>query len=203
MITHSVKIINMAHLNYLRWELKHGSTNNQRCGVMLGCEGQCVCPNNCPQTSVCQDCLCSNDDLKTENCPNDSFALTWMLNCSCDAAYFIDTRHDPKYGSISNYCCFNAGCRETGCHRMSLEISEGLFIFWHNYAITKLLGLKYVWPTWQKGAHSATMTWNLRLRAASLRKASTVRERPTVMMTSLEWMCSSACMAMLSVVPSV
>lgn len=56
--------------------------------------------------------------------------------------------------------------------------------------------------TWQKGAHSATMTWNLRFLAASLRKASTVRERPTVMMTSLEWMCSRACMAMLSVVPS-
>lgn len=56
--------------------------------------------------------------------------------------------------------------------------------------------------TWQKGAHSATITWNLRFRAASFRNASTVLERPMVMMTSLEWMCSSACMEMLSVVPS-
>ena len=56
--------------------------------------------------------------------------------------------------------------------------------------------------TWQKGAHSATMTWNFLFRAASLRKASTVREKPMVMITSLEWMCSRAWAAMFSVVPS-
>lgn len=78
-------------------------------------------------------------------------------------------------------------------------VQEDLNVFLH-----KLIFLCHscFWSTWQKGAHSATMTWNLRLRAASLRKASTVRERPIVMMTSLEWMCSKACMEMLSVVPS-
>lgn len=46
------------------------------------------------------------------------------------------------------------------------------------------------------------MTWNFLFRAASLRKASTVREKPMVMITSLEWMCSRAWAAMFSVVPS-
>lgn len=57
-------------------------------------------------------------------------------------------------------------------------------------------------PTWQNGAHSATMTWNFLFCAASLRKASTVREKPMVMITSFEWMCSRAWAAMFSVVPS-
>lgn len=40
-------------ISYLRWELEHGSTNNQRCGVMLSCKGQCVCPVDGPQASIC------------------------------------------------------------------------------------------------------------------------------------------------------
>lgn len=106
--------------SYLRGELKHGSTNNQRCGVMFRCKGKRVRSINCPQTSVCQDRLRTNNDLKAENCLHDSSAPIALFPISHDTAYFIDTRHDRKYGCICDYCCFNASFGETCCHLMSL-----------------------------------------------------------------------------------
>lgn len=79
---------------------------------------------------------------------------------------------------------------------------EPIYHFFIPSSFFIFLGSSSSFPTWQKGAHSATMTWNFLFRAASLRKASTVREKPMVMMTSLEWMCSRAWAAMFSVVPS-
>lgn len=52
--------------SYLRRELEHGGTNNQRCGVMLGSQGQRVRPVNGPQATVCQNRLRPNDDLKRD-----------------------------------------------------------------------------------------------------------------------------------------
>lgn len=123
-----------------------------------------------------------------------------FIRLSLSLSHLVDSGHDSKNGSIWNDGGLDAVSRQTGGHLMTLRTTRTHTSSAHSPTL-HLQGIVGN-VTWQNGAHSATMTWNLRLRAASFRKASTVRERPIVMITSLEWMCSRACIAMLSVVPS-
>ena len=73
-------------------------------------------------------------------------------------------------------------------------------VFWWSFLSEKSLS-RYLWCvilTRQKGAHSATITWNFLSVAAFLRKASTNADFPRVMIISFEWICCLACWAMLS-----
>lgn len=227
---------------YLRWEFEHGCAHDERGRMMLGSQSQSVCAINRPQTSVSQNRLCADDDLKIIQ-----HTHTYKINYLPDfknekpvSFYLINSWHHRKDGSVWYDCRLNVLFGQTRGHFVSLMDQRTLqsslkvqrlssFLFRHTFrplsitniiltskaclnhsklsilqlcdVLVKLFNTKKV-QTWQKGAHSATITWNLRFRAASLRKASTVLERPTVMMTSFEWMCSRACMEMLSVVPS-
>lgn len=58
--------------------------------------------------------------------PHRSTPMLWRdgFKVFCGVTYLIHTRHDCKYGSVCNHCCFDASFWETGCHLVSLVVAE-------------------------------------------------------------------------------
>lgn len=100
----------MGEYSYLWRELEHGSANNQRCRVVLGCQGKSVRPVDGSQATIRQNCLRPNDDLQRDStvqrlaCSD----TTIFKNPLWASIYLINTRHYCKNSSVCDHCCFDA-----------------------------------------------------------------------------------------------